>query len=202
MDMRHLALLALATVLLSGCLARKLYDNTAGRVVNKVGKVYAKVLPSYARGAVGGAVVVTPTVAPVAPGFSSQDVAMVTQIVEEDRRQRAERPRRQRAERPARHEAPAPRRDDRVAQRPAPNVSNDFSFQHTRKEAPRYPSSPFVALYPAKKGSKQTVCKKFQQSADNKNDCMVECRSQLTFGPGSCSCNEMTECPSGTRVLD
>lgn len=195
--MRHLAILALTAALLGGCFAGKIYKHTAGRVYSKVGKVYARITPSLPAGSVRVDAVATP--APL--GFSTpsaQDVAMVTQLVEQDHRRRAERPvRRPRAE-PQREETPRPRREDRAPQ----NISNDVSYQHTVKQAPRYPSSPFVAMYPVKKGSNERVCKKFQQSADNKNDCMVECRAQLMSGPGSCTCMEMTECPGGVRVVD
>jgi len=59
----------------------------------------------------------------------------------------------------------------------------------------------WIALYPAARGSSQTMCKRFSGAADNHNACSSECNHQMRFGPGSCSCMDMDSCPQGTRIV-
>jgi hypothetical protein len=82
-----------------------------------------------------------------------------------------------------------------------PASSGSTTISYTRTAAPNYPSSPFIAVYPAARGSDTHLCRAFTALDDNKGACMAECRAQLTSGPGSCSCMEMERCPDGTKVV-
>jgi hypothetical protein len=185
MTTRSFTVMTLVLALTSGCFVGKAYSKM-GKVYGKaVSKTYGRLVPSLPKGAgapaVDGQVVADASTLFAACATCSEPRQLTVNRVDEPDEQPAP--------------APAPARSSQ--RRSDPQVS----YTHTVTQAPRYPSSPFIAIYPVSRGSNTHVCKQFQESADNKNDCMVECRSQLVNGPGSCSCNEMERCPDGVRVV-
>jgi hypothetical protein len=177
--------MTLVLVLASGCFVGKAYSKI-GKVYGKaVSKTYGRLVPNLPKG----------TGAPAVDGQVVADASTLFATC-----MNCGEPRRLTVDRVDEPEEQAP-----PPASPAPSSQRrsdpQVSYTHTVKQAPRYPSSPFIAIYPVSRGSNTHVCKQFQQSADNKNDCMVECRSQLVNGPGSCSCNEMERCPDGVRVI-
>ena len=171
--------------LVSGCFVGKAYSKI-GKIYGKaVSKTYGRLIPSLPKGT-------------GAPAVDGQVVADASTLFATCMSCGEQRPlTAQRVDEPE-EEAPPPPPPSRSSQR---RSDPQVSYTHTVTQAPRYPSSPFIAIYPVSRGSNTHVCKQFQQSADNKNDCMVECKSQLLHGPGSCSCNEMERCPDGVRVI-
>ena len=81
------------------------------------------------------------------------------------------------------------------------NVTNNVSSTTTYVNAAPPGPPAWIALYPAARGSSQTLCKRFYGTPNNHNACSVECNTQMRFGPGSCSCMDLDACPQGTRVV-
>src|SRR5688572_8734294 len=159
MRVNALALVAVVAAGLAGCGGYK-------KLGTVYGDAFARLLPTA-----------PPPAAPAAADASAQYLQAATLVAQADamdrdtREPRAEAPVEPAYQRP-RDEQPAPRRDP-------PAREPDVTVTQTVVRAPTYPSSPFVALFPERKGSSTTMCRAFTDSTDNQGACMSACRAQM-----------------------